>query len=105
MSETDRRDVKIAIAGAGFSGLGMAIALRQDGIKDFVVLERADDLGGTWRDNSYPGCACDIASVLYSYSAQPNPGWTGVRRPARDLGVHARGGAPSRRSRAHALRP
>ncbi|HEY5431102.1 MAG TPA: NAD(P)/FAD-dependent oxidoreductase [Solirubrobacteraceae bacterium] len=76
MSETERRDVTIAIAGAGLSGLGMAIALREDGIEDFVVLERADDLGGTWRDNSYPGCACDIASVLYSYSDEQNPGWT-----------------------------
>lgn len=76
MPETDRRDVKIAIAGAGLSGLGMAIALREDGIDDFVVLERADDLGGTWRDNSYPGCACDIASILYSYSDEQHPGWS-----------------------------
>jgi len=76
MSDTDQRDVRIAIAGAGLSGLGMAIALREDGIEDFVVLERAGDLGGTWRDNSYPGCACDIASVLYSYAEEPNPAWT-----------------------------
>ena len=84
------RDVEIAIAGAGLSGLGMAIALRRDGIEDFVVLERADDLGGTWRDNSYPGCACDIPSVLYSYTDEPNPAWTPrLRRPARDPGLHA----------------
>jgi cation diffusion facilitator CzcD-associated flavoprotein CzcO len=76
MLESNRRDVHIAIAGAGLSGLGMAMALRQEGIEDFVVLERADDLGGTWRDNSYPGCACDIASVLYSYSDDQNPAWT-----------------------------
>ncbi|MGA9858925.1 MAG: NAD(P)/FAD-dependent oxidoreductase [Solirubrobacteraceae bacterium] len=76
MLQADRHDVQIAIAGAGLSGLGMAIALRQDGIEDFVVLERADDLGGTWRDNSYPGCACDIASVLYSYSDDQNPAWS-----------------------------
>ncbi|MGZ4192303.1 MAG: flavin-containing monooxygenase [Solirubrobacteraceae bacterium] len=69
-------DVQIAIAGAGLSGLGMAIALRRDGIEEFVILERAGDLGGTWRDNSYPGCACDIASVLYSYSDEQNPNWT-----------------------------
>jgi cation diffusion facilitator CzcD-associated flavoprotein CzcO len=68
--------VKLAIAGAGLAGLGMAIALREDGNEDFVVLERADDLGGTWRDNSYPGCACDIPSVLYSYSQEPNPEWS-----------------------------
>ncbi len=67
---------QIVIAGAGFAGLGMAIALKQAGIDDFVVLERADDLGGTWRDNTYPGCACDIPSVLYSWSAEQNPDWS-----------------------------
>jgi cation diffusion facilitator CzcD-associated flavoprotein CzcO len=54
----------------------MAIGLQQDGIDDFVILERADDLGGTWRDNSYPGCACDIPSVLYSFQDEQNPDWT-----------------------------
>jgi cation diffusion facilitator CzcD-associated flavoprotein CzcO len=68
--------VEIAIVGAGLSGLGMAIALRRAGREDFVVLERANALGGTWRDNSYPGCACDIPSVLYSYRDEPNPDWT-----------------------------
>ncbi len=68
--------VEIAIVGAGLSGLGMAIALQEDGFEDFVVLERAADLGGTWRDNTYPGCACDIPSVLYSFSSEQNPGWS-----------------------------
>ncbi len=76
MTAADVRHVEIAIAGAGLSGLGMAIALRREGHDDFVVLERASDLGGTWRDNSYPGCACDIPSVLYSYADEPNPNWT-----------------------------
>jgi cation diffusion facilitator CzcD-associated flavoprotein CzcO len=67
---------EIAIVGAGLAGLGMAIALKQDGHEDFVVLERADDLGGTWRDNSYPGCACDIPSILYSYTEEQNPNWS-----------------------------
>jgi cation diffusion facilitator CzcD-associated flavoprotein CzcO len=67
---------EIAIVGAGFSGLGMAIALERAGQHDYVVLERADDLGGTWRDNSYPGCACDIPSVLYSWSDAQNPRWS-----------------------------
>jgi cation diffusion facilitator CzcD-associated flavoprotein CzcO len=67
---------RVAIVGSGFSGLGMAIRLRQEGIEDFVVLERAGDVGGTWRDNTYPGCQCDIPSVLYSYSFAPNPDWT-----------------------------
>jgi cation diffusion facilitator CzcD-associated flavoprotein CzcO len=76
MPSADVRHVEIAIAGAGLSGLGMAIALHRDGHSDFVVLERASELGGTWRDNSYPGCACDIPSVLYSYGAEPNPEWS-----------------------------
>ena len=51
---------RVAIIGSGFAGLGMAIRLKQEGIEDFAVLERADDVGGTWRDNTYPGCACDV---------------------------------------------
>jgi cation diffusion facilitator CzcD-associated flavoprotein CzcO len=77
-TDTSSTHTEIAIVGAGLSGLGMAIALRRDGIEDFVVLERAGALGGTWRDNSYPGCACDIPSVLYSYVDEPNPAWTHV---------------------------
>jgi cation diffusion facilitator CzcD-associated flavoprotein CzcO len=72
--ETTR--VKIAVLGTGFSGLGMAYRLRQDGERDFVVLEKADDIGGTWRDNSYPGCACDVPSNLYSWSFALNPTWS-----------------------------
>ena len=66
----------IAIIGAGFSGLGTAIRLRQAGIDDFVVLERHDDVGGTWWANTYPGCACDVPSHLYSFSFAPNPEWS-----------------------------
>jgi CDP-diacylglycerol--serine O-phosphatidyltransferase len=68
--------VRIAIIGAGFAGLGMAMRLKQLGIDDFVVIERADDLGGTWRDSIYPGAASDVPSNLYSYSFAPDPGWT-----------------------------
>ncbi len=68
--------IQVAIVGSGFGGLGTAIRLKQEGLGDFVVLERADDVGGTWRDNSYPGCACDVASHLYSLSFAPNPDWT-----------------------------
>lgn len=67
---------RIAIVGAGFSGLGAAIRLKQAGIEDFVVLERTGDVGGTWNVNTYPGCQCDIPSHLYSFSFAPNPGWT-----------------------------
>jgi cation diffusion facilitator CzcD-associated flavoprotein CzcO len=69
-------ETDVAIVGSGFSGLGMAIALRRAGRDDFVVLEKASDLGGTWRDNTYPGCACDVPSHLYSYSFAPNPDWS-----------------------------
>ena len=69
-------DVQVAIVGAGFAGIGAAIRLKQDGLDDFVVIERATDLGGTWRDNVYPGCTCDVPSHLYSFSFAPNPDWT-----------------------------
>ena len=73
---TERVDTRIAIIGSGFGGLGMAIRLLERGIDDFVVLERAREIGGTWRDNSYPGCACDVESHLYSFSFAPNPDWS-----------------------------
>ena len=73
---------RVAVIGAGFGGIGMAIALKRAGIEDFIMLERAGDLGGTWRDNSYPGLTCDIPSQLYSFSFRP---WRWSRRfPARD---------------------
>ncbi|MBV9941862.1 MAG: NAD(P)/FAD-dependent oxidoreductase [Solirubrobacterales bacterium] len=71
-----RRDFRIAILGAGFGGLGMAIRLRQTGVEDFVVFERDAEVGGTWWANTYPGCQCDIPSHLYSYSFALNAEWT-----------------------------
>jgi cation diffusion facilitator CzcD-associated flavoprotein CzcO len=68
--------VSIAIIGSGFSGLGAAIRLNRAGHRDFVVFERGHDVGGTWRDNTYPGAACDVPSHLYSYSFALNPNWT-----------------------------
>jgi cation diffusion facilitator CzcD-associated flavoprotein CzcO len=73
------------IIGAGFAGVGMAIRLRQAGIDDFVILERADSLGGTWRDNTYPGIACDVPAHLYSYSFEPNPNWTRFFAPQQEI--------------------
>ena len=67
---------EVVIVGAGFGGLGMAIRLKQEGIEDFAVLERSDDVGGTWWANSYPGAQCDVPSNLYSFSFAPNPDWT-----------------------------
>ncbi|MFI9204757.1 flavin-containing monooxygenase [Streptomyces sp. NPDC053048] len=70
------RDVRIVVIGAGLSGIGAAVRLRQEGFHDLLVLEKAQELGGTWRDNTYPGCACDVPSALYCYSFAPNPGWS-----------------------------
>ncbi len=70
------RKARVGIIGAGFAGLGMGIRLRQTGNDDFIILESGSAIGGTWRDNDYPGCACDVPSNLYSYSFAPNPNWT-----------------------------
>ncbi|NNG38772.1 NAD(P)/FAD-dependent oxidoreductase [Flexivirga sp. ID2601S] len=70
-----RVDHDLVIVGSGFSGIGMAIAAQRDG-RDYVILEKADEIGGTWRDNRYPGCACDVPSHLYSFSFEPNPYWS-----------------------------
>ena len=80
MKEQERNveQVDVAIIGTGFSGLCMAIKLLEAGIKSFVLLEKKDKIGGTWRDNTYPGCACDVQSHLYSYSFEGNPDWSKV---------------------------
>jgi len=80
----------IAILGAGFGGLGMAIRLKQEGIDDFVIFERDTEVGGTWWANSYPGCQCDIPSHLYSYSFAPNPDWTRTYPLQEELRRYAR---------------
>jgi cation diffusion facilitator CzcD-associated flavoprotein CzcO len=72
----EKTDHEVIIIGTGFAGLGMAIQLLQCDMTDFVVLERAADVGGTWRDNCYPGCACDVPSALYSFSFELNPAWS-----------------------------
>ncbi|WP_246002988.1 flavin-containing monooxygenase [Nocardia tenerifensis] len=68
--------VSVVVVGAGFAGIGLGVRLREAGIEDFVILERAGELGGTWRANTYPGCACDVPSMLYSYSFAPNAEWS-----------------------------
>ncbi len=87
---SEPRRVRIAIIGSGFAGLGMGIRLRQAGVEDFEILERSQDIGGTWRDNSYPGCAVDVQSHLYSYSFAPNPNWTRVYSPQQEIWAYIR---------------
>ncbi len=70
------REVDHLIIGAGFAGLCAAIKLQEDGETDFLVIEKGPDVGGTWRDNTYPGAACDVPSQLYSFSFAPNPDWS-----------------------------
>ncbi|MFB8004284.1 NAD(P)-binding domain-containing protein [Nocardia sp. NPDC056000] len=74
MSDRPRYDV--IVIGAGFAGLCVAIMLRRKGIDNFVILEKAQEVGGTWRENTYPGAACDVMSLMYSFSFAPNPNWT-----------------------------
>src|SRR5438128_3360814 len=68
--------LRVAIVGAGASGLCMAIALKKAGIETFTIFEKSDGVGGTWRDNTYPGAGCDVPSHLYSFSFAPNPDWS-----------------------------
>jgi cation diffusion facilitator CzcD-associated flavoprotein CzcO len=78
-------ETSIIIVGAGFGGLGMGMRLKEEGIDDFVMLERADDVGGAWRDNTYPGVACDVPSHLYSFSYMPKPDWSRVFSPGGEI--------------------
>lgn len=77
--------VDVAIIGTGFAGLAMAIKMKEAGLDDFVVLEKADEVGGTWRDNNYPGCACDVQSHLYSFSFAQNPNWSRMFSPQPEI--------------------
>ena len=81
----DDIDFQVAIIGTGFSGMGAAIALDRAGTSDFVLLEKSNDIGGTWRDNQYPGARCDIPSQLYSFSFELNPDWSQRFSPASEI--------------------
>lgn len=82
---TEISSFDIIIVGAGFAGIGMAISLKRLGIENFIVLERAADVGGTWRDNTYPGAACDVPSHLYSFSFALNPNWSRTFSPQKEI--------------------
>ncbi|BDP43858.1 Baeyer-Villiger monooxygenase (plasmid) [Deinococcus aetherius] len=89
-SESPAPHFEVAVIGTGFSGLGVAAGLKRAGITDFVVFERASDVGGTWRDNTYPGAACDTESNLYSFSFAPNPGWNHTYAPQPEILAYLR---------------
>ncbi|WP_370969555.1 flavin-containing monooxygenase [Amycolatopsis sp. cg9] len=90
---------KVVIVGTGFSGLGQAIQLEKAGIRDYVVLEKATEVGGTWRDNSYPGCACDVQSHMYSFSYEQNPDWSRSFSPQPEIFEYLKGVADKYRLR------
>jgi len=84
------REVDTIVVGAGIAGIAAAARLRRSGVTDVLVVERADDVGGTWRDNVYPGVACDIPAHLYSYSFRPNPGWSRRFAPGAEIQEYLR---------------
>ncbi|MCI0632777.1 MAG: NAD(P)/FAD-dependent oxidoreductase, partial [Actinobacteria bacterium] len=85
------RPLRFAIVGAGMSGILSAIKLREAGFDDFTIYEKADRLGGTWRENTYPGIACDVPSHLYSYSFEPNPEWSHRFSPGAEIQAYFEG--------------
>jgi cation diffusion facilitator CzcD-associated flavoprotein CzcO len=95
------RSPAIVIIGSGFAGLGMAIQLKRNGFHDFVVLEKSEALGGTWHDNTYPGCACDVPSHMYSFSFELNPGWTRMFAPQAEIRSYLERTADKYRVREH----
>lgn len=87
----DRRPLRLAVIGAGMSGILSVIKLEQAGYRDVTVYEKADRPGGTWRENTYPGIACDVPSHLYSYSFEPNPGWSRRFAPGGEIQAYLEG--------------
>jgi cation diffusion facilitator CzcD-associated flavoprotein CzcO len=85
MNTTTTADYEVIVVGTGFSGLGMAIKLKETGVEDFLVIEKADSVAGTWRENTYPGCACDVPSHMYSFSFEPNPEWSQMYAPQGEI--------------------
>lgn len=98
-----RFNPKIAILGGGFSGMGMAIALKNSGFANFAIYEKAFDFGGTWRENTYPGVACDVPSHLYSFSFEPNPHWSRRYSSGREIWEYMRVCAQRHDLYAHAV--
>lgn len=89
--KTSERKLRVAIIGAGASGIMALIKMREAGYDDVTVFEKAADLGGTWRDNRYPGLTCDVPSHLYRYSFEPNPDWSHVCSPGPEILAYFKG--------------
>ena len=98
---SEKRSLNIAIIGAGMSGLCMAAKLQDAGIDAYTVFESADDVGGTWRDNTYPGLSCDVPSRFYSYSFRPNPNWSRLYSRGGEIHDYFRRFAEERGIRSH----
>ena len=86
----EQAPLRVLIIGAGFAGLGLAMLLRRRGEEDFLILEKGDEPGGTWRDNSYPGAACDVPSHLYSFSFEPKTDWSRRYAPQPEIFAYVR---------------
>ena len=98
---TQTRALKVAIVGAGMSGFCMAAKLQDAGIDTFTLFEKADELGGTWRDNTYPGLRCDVPSRYFSYTFRPNPDWSRFLSPGQEIQDYFRLVADERGIRSH----
>ncbi len=85
MQKSSTHDLSVAIIGAGMSGIAAAIKFGEQGYRDIVIFEKADRLGGTWRENTYPGLSCDVPSHLYSYAFEPNPNWSHLFSPGAEI--------------------
>ncbi|GAA1778887.1 NAD(P)/FAD-dependent oxidoreductase [Actinomadura chokoriensis] len=94
-------DHEVVVVGAGFSGLCVGMRLRRQGVRDFVILDAADGVGGVWRHNTYPGVAVDIPSTTYCYSFEPNPSWTRAFAPGAEVRAYAEHCADKYRLRPH----
>src|ERR1700759_887758 len=89
-AENQQRHVRGVIVGSGVAGPGAAVKLQESGYTDFLVIERGNDVGGTWRDNTYPGAACDVPSQLYSYSFATREDWTRSYSPQDEIQAYLR---------------
>ncbi|MGH7897011.1 MAG: flavin-containing monooxygenase, partial [Candidatus Binatia bacterium] len=89
-AERELEQFPIAIVGTGFSGIAMGVMLKKAGIDSFTILEKAGDIGGTWRDNTYPGAACDVPSHLYSFSFEPKSDWSRSFSPQQEIQSYLR---------------